>query len=201
MVGPYMKSGESIVLTTDRVLIDDIEYDLILTSQRLALVDSGHTNDQPQVVPFATILSVKGGTTPAREPCITLTVIDPAGLGDAKTLSLIFTQQPYQDRSAECDLWVKKLIEHIVSVRQEPGPPENSLRQKNPGACSPHSGGLSPRICPSPTARYPRATGHQRTYSPRCREPRGRIRAMAEKNRGQRKIQFPKKKSHLSLKR
>ena len=27
MVGPYMKSGESIVLTTDRVLIDDIEYE------------------------------------------------------------------------------------------------------------------------------------------------------------------------------
>ncbi len=122
MVGPYMKSGESIILTTDRVLIDDTEYDLILTSQRLALVDSGHTTDQPQVVPFATILSVKGETTPAREPLITLTVIDPAGLDDAKTLTLIFSQQPYQDRSAECDLWVKKLIEHIVSVRQEPGP-------------------------------------------------------------------------------
>src|SRR5271157_455745 len=121
MAGPYMKSGESIILTTDRVLIDDTEYDLILTSQRLALVDSGHTIDQPQVVPFATILSVKGGTTPAREPFITLTVIDPAGLGDAKTIGLVFSQQPYQDRSAECDLWVKKLIEHIVSVRQEPG--------------------------------------------------------------------------------
>ena len=59
-----LKSGESIILTTDRVLIDDDEYDLILTSQRLALVDSDHTSDQPQVVPFATILSVKGGTTP-----------------------------------------------------------------------------------------------------------------------------------------
>ena len=137
MVGPYMKSGESIVLTTDRVLIDDIEYDLILTSQRLALVDSGHTNDQPQVVPFATILSVKGGTTPAREPCITLTVIDPAGLGDAKTLSLIFTQQPYQDRSAECDLWVKKLIEHIVSVRQEPGPAGKQPAAEKPRGMQP----------------------------------------------------------------
>ena len=60
MAGPYMKSGESIILTTDRVMIDDIEYDLILTSQRLALVDSGHTSEEPQVVPFATILSVKG---------------------------------------------------------------------------------------------------------------------------------------------
>lgn len=120
LAGPYLKSGESIILTTDRVLIDDIEYDLILTSQRLALVDSDHTSDQPQVVPFATILSVKGGTTPAREPFITITVIDPVGLEDSKTIDLVFSQLPYEDRAAECDLWVQKLIENIVSVRQEP---------------------------------------------------------------------------------
>ncbi|HNX16919.1 MAG TPA: hypothetical protein PKM50_01165 [Methanoregula sp.] len=120
MTGPYLKSGESIILTTDRVFIEDIEYDMILTSQRLALVDSGHTSDQPQVIPFATILSVKGGTTPAREPFITLTVIDPIGLEDNQTLDLVFSLQPYEDRSAERDLWVQKLIEHIVSVRQEP---------------------------------------------------------------------------------
>jgi hypothetical protein len=122
MAGPYLKSGESIILTTDRVLIDDVEYDLILTSHRLALVDSGHFNEQPQVVPFDTIISVKGGTTPAREPCITIAVVDPADIDNEKTLKLIFTQQPYQDRAAECDLWVKKLIEHIVSVRHEPAP-------------------------------------------------------------------------------
>ncbi len=120
MAGPYLKSGESIILTTDRVLIDDIEYDLILTSHRLALVDSNHHIDQPQVVPFDTIISVKGETTPAREPCITIAVVDPDNIENEKTLKLIFTQQPYQDRSAECDLWVKKMIEHIVSVRQEP---------------------------------------------------------------------------------
>lgn len=122
MAGPYLKSGESIILTTDRVLLDDIEYDVILTSQRLALVDSGHTGDQPQVIPFATILSVKGGTTPAREPFITLAIIDPIGLEDSRSIDLIFSQQPYEDRAGECDNWVKKLIEHIVSVRQEPVP-------------------------------------------------------------------------------
>jgi hypothetical protein len=120
MAGPYLKSGESIILTTDRVLIDDIEYDLILTSQRLALVDSDHTSDQPQVVPFATILSVKGSTTPAREPFITLTIVDPVGLEDSNTIDLVFSQHPYEDRAAECDHWVQKLIENIVSVRQEP---------------------------------------------------------------------------------
>jgi hypothetical protein len=122
MAGPYLKSGESIILTTDRVLIDDVEYDLILTSHRLTLVDSNHHIDQPQVVPFDTIISVKGETTPAREPSIAIAVVDPENIDNEKTLKLIFTQQHYQDRSAECDLWVKKLIEHIVSGRNEPAP-------------------------------------------------------------------------------
>jgi hypothetical protein len=133
MAGPYLKSGESIVLTTDRVRIDDAEYDLILTSQRLALVDSDHTSDQPRVVPFATIISVNGGTTPAREPVITLTVIDPFSPDEAKTLDMVFSQQPYQDRSAECDLWVKKLIEYIVSVRQEPAAEKQVAAEKTNG--------------------------------------------------------------------
>lgn len=139
MAGPYLKSGESIILTTDRVLIEDVEYDLILTSQRLALVDSGHASDQPRVIPFATILSVKGGTTPAREPVITLTVIDPIGLEDSKTLDLVFSQQPYEDRSPECDTWVKKLIEHIVSAKEEPAPAE---RQQEPA----RSPGMNPTV-------------------------------------------------------
>jgi AAA ATPase containing von Willebrand factor type A (vWA) domain len=122
MPGPYLKSGETIVLTTDRVLIGDKEYDLILTSHRLALVDSDHARDHPQVLPFATILSVKGGTTPAHEPRITLVLVDPVGIEDSTTLELIFSQQPYEDRSAECETWVRKLIEHIVSDRHESAP-------------------------------------------------------------------------------
>jgi len=119
MAGPYLKSGETIVLTTDRVLIGEKEYDLILTSHRLALVDSDHARDQPQVIPFATILSVKGGKTPAHEPLITLVLIDPVGVEDSTTLEMIFSQQPYEDRNRECELWVRKLIEHIVSDRHE----------------------------------------------------------------------------------
>jgi len=122
MPGPYLKSGETIVLTTDRVLIGDKEYDLILTSHRLALVDSDHARDHPQVLPFATILSVKGGKTPAHEPHITLVLVDPVGIEDSTSLELIFSQQPYEDRSVECETWVRKLIEHIVSDRHEDEP-------------------------------------------------------------------------------
>jgi len=120
MGNPYLNSGESIIQTTDRVMVDEIEYDVILTSQRLALVDNAHAGRQPQVIPFSTILSVKGGKTPAREPVIALAIIDPLGIEESRTLSLVFSQQPYEDRSPECEIWVKKLIENIVSVRQEP---------------------------------------------------------------------------------
>ena len=137
MAGPYLKSGESIILTTDRVRIDDKVYDVILTSHRVALVDSDHARDQPQVIPFATILSVKGGKTPAHEPFITLVLIDPVGIEDSTTLELVFSQQPYEDRSAECELWVRKLIEHIVSDRHEAAPVLSSQQPAKPQEIAP----------------------------------------------------------------
>ncbi|WP_292368959.1 hypothetical protein [Methanoregula sp. UBA64] len=137
MPGPYLKSGETIVLTTDRVLIGDKEYDLILTSHRLALVDSDHARDHPQVLPFATILSVKGGKTPAHEPRITLVLVDPVGIEDSTTLELVFSQQPYEDRSAECETWVRKLIEHIVSDRHESAPAAAEQQPVKPQVISP----------------------------------------------------------------
>ena len=137
MAGPYLKSGESIILTTDRVLVGETEYDLILTSQRLALVDSDHTSDEPQVIPFSTVFSVKGSTTPAREPVITLAISDPSGSEETKNLDLVFSQQPYEDRAAECDLWVKKLIEYIVSYRQEPVTPGKKTEDKRKTGINP----------------------------------------------------------------
>ena len=171
MAGPYLKSGESIILTTDRVLIDDIEYDMILTSQRLALVDSDHTSDQPQVVPFATILSVKGGTTPAREPFITLKVIDPVGLEDSKTIDLIFSEQPYEgpgrrmrSLGTETDREYRVGPPGTCGVRKTTGP------VKTPGHAS-----HDPPLCCSRCATAPfagstrRAVGHPESCSLRCR--------------------------------
>jgi len=119
MGSPYLNSGETIILTTDRVIADEVQYDVILTSQRLALVDSSHTRDQPQVIPFATILSVKGGMTPALEPGITLVLTDASGGAGLQEITLVFSQQPYEDRAPERDRWVKTLIDYIVRVRQE----------------------------------------------------------------------------------
>lgn len=137
MGNPYLNSGESIILTTDRVLVDDIGYDVILTSQRIALVDNLHTDRQPLVIPFASILSVKGQKTPANEPVISITVVDPLGIEDSQTLSLIFSQEPYEDRSPECDMWVKKLIEYVVSARQEPVASTKSEGAQKPAGLQP----------------------------------------------------------------
>ncbi|MFA5332272.1 MAG: hypothetical protein WC342_07825 [Methanoregula sp.] len=137
MGNPYLNSGESIILTTDRVMVDDIEYDVILTSQRIALVDSAHANIQAQVIPFASVLSVKGQKTPAHEPVIVFTLVDPLGLRDSRTLSLVFSQEPYEDRGSECDIWVKKLIEYVVSARQEPVVPVKPAVPQKPEGLQP----------------------------------------------------------------
>jgi hypothetical protein len=61
---PYLKSGESIILTTDRVRVNSVQYDVLLTTRHLVLVDTGQSRFQPSMYPLRSILSVKGGKTP-----------------------------------------------------------------------------------------------------------------------------------------
>ena len=72
MDGPYLERGESILLTTDRVNVNSIQYDLLLTTRNLILVDISYTQIQPQKIPLLTILSVKGGKTATGDLVITL---------------------------------------------------------------------------------------------------------------------------------
>ncbi len=62
--GPYLESGESIILTTDRIRVNSVQYDMLLTTRNLILVDVGHTRFQPLMYPLLSILSVKGGKPP-----------------------------------------------------------------------------------------------------------------------------------------
>jgi hypothetical protein len=148
---PYLNSGETIILTTDRVIAGDGLYDVILTSQRLALVDSGHTREQPQVIPFTTILSVKGGMTPAREPGIMLLLADTGNGAGLKDITLVFSQQPYEDRAPERDRWMKTLIEHIVRFRQGSSPYKERPAAETGGIQPLARRGIAPEI-PQPHA-------------------------------------------------
>ena len=119
MSSPYLKSGEFIILTTDRVCINSVLYEVLLTTRHLILVDIRYAHFQPQTIPLSTILSVKGGKIATGELVITLSFSDTSSTGDSEPMVLIFSQQPGEQRKRERDEWLKKLMGLIVSVRQE----------------------------------------------------------------------------------
>jgi hypothetical protein len=119
MSSPYLKSGESIILTTDRVSINSLLYEVLLTTRHLILVDIRYDQFLPQKIPLSTILSVKGGKVATGEPVITLIFSDDDSMPDSEPMVLIFTQQPGEQRKRERDEWLKNLMGYIVSVRQE----------------------------------------------------------------------------------
>ena len=119
MSGPYLKRGESIILTTDRVSINSLLYEVLLTTRHLILVDIRYDQFLPQKIPLSTILSVKGGKIATGEPVITLIFSDNDSMSGSGPMVLIFTQQPGEQRKRERDEWLKNLMARIVSVRQE----------------------------------------------------------------------------------
>jgi hypothetical protein len=72
MGSPYLNSGEAIVLTTDRVNADALLYDLMLTTERIVLIDNRYARFEPRIIPLSAIMSVQGGKTPGHDPVITL---------------------------------------------------------------------------------------------------------------------------------
>jgi hypothetical protein len=119
MSSPYLKSGEFIILTTDRVCIKSVQYEVLLTTRHLILVDIRYAQFQPQAIPLSTILSVKGGKIATGEMVIILSFSDTSSTGDSGPMVLIFSQLPGEQRKRERDEWLKKLMGLIVSVRQE----------------------------------------------------------------------------------
>ncbi|HET6580459.1 MAG TPA: hypothetical protein VFG36_01125, partial [Methanoregula sp.] len=118
MDSPYFERGESIILTTDRVSINSAQYDVLLTTQYLILVDVRYARFQPQKIPLLAILSVKGGKTSTGDLVITLYFSDTSLTGSGQ-MNLIFSQYPGEQRDRERDEWLKNLMERIVAVRQE----------------------------------------------------------------------------------
>ncbi|MFA5415773.1 MAG: hypothetical protein WC295_09770 [Methanoregula sp.] len=114
----YLDSGESIIQTTDRISVNAVASELLLTNRRLILVDSTHRGVDPLMIPFATIVSLQGGWNLIGEPVITLTLTDPEE-GRTEVLDLVFYQQSGEHRKAECDAWAQYLMDHIVLARQD----------------------------------------------------------------------------------
>jgi hypothetical protein len=119
MDSPYLESGESIILTTDRVSIDSQQYDLLLTTKYLILIDIRYARFLPQKISLQTVLSVKAGKIATGDPVITLYFSDTSRTGGSDQMNLIFSRQPGEQRDRERDEWLKKLMEFVVAGRQE----------------------------------------------------------------------------------
>jgi len=116
---PYLKSGESLIQTTDRISVNSVSSDLLLTTRRLVLVDSTHPQSEPIQIPFTAIMSLRGGWNTDGDPIITLTLTDAGDPDSTYPLDLVFSQQAGEHRKEECDGWVEYLMDQIVLARQE----------------------------------------------------------------------------------
>ncbi len=113
MGSPYLNSGETIVLTTNRVVVDAIAYDVMLTTARIIFIDNKNPRFEPGESPLSAILSVQGGKTPANDPVITILFRPEEGGGDVRQpQNLVFSQNPGENRKPERDEWVRTIIQH-----------------------------------------------------------------------------------------
>ena len=118
MGSPYLNSGEAIILTTNRVSADAVMYDVMLTSERIFLIDNLNARFEPRIIPLTTILSVQGGKTTAHDPVITL-LFRSGEVGDARQpLHLVFSQNPSENRKPERDDWMRSLIQLSISQHE-----------------------------------------------------------------------------------
>lgn len=119
MGSPYLNSGETIVLTSNRVSLDAVPYDVMLTSERIFLIDNRNARFEPRIIPLSIILSVQGGKTPVLDPVITILFRSGEG-GDARQpLNLVFSQDPGENRKNERDTWVRSLIQLSIARQQK----------------------------------------------------------------------------------
>lgn len=119
MGSPYLKSGEDIILTTHRVSVDALVYDVMLTTERIFLIDMQSSRFEPQIIQLDSLLSVRGGTTPAREPAIMLLFRQQGDEEDQQPVNLVFIQEKNENRFPERDDWVRHLI-RLSIPRNEP---------------------------------------------------------------------------------
>jgi hypothetical protein len=121
---PYFNRDESIVLTAHEVKFESILSDVMLTNQRLILIDSGYAQFSPQTISLSTIETVIGGEDAYGNPIITLSLAATTPGGATQPKELVFSQKTRGERKQECDDWVKRLKEQITLVRQKESIPK-----------------------------------------------------------------------------
>jgi hypothetical protein len=117
MGSPYLSSNESIILSTNNVIVNTVPAEAILTNERLMLIDTRHAELRPQDIPFHAIETVTIGENSASDPVLSLSLV--TGPGVTLSMGIVFPQQPRVRRVAERDEWANRLKElSIVTMRE-----------------------------------------------------------------------------------
>jgi hypothetical protein len=116
MGSPYLSSKESIILSTNNIIVNTVPAEAILTNERLMLIDARHAELRPQDIPFRAIETVTIGENADMDPMLSLSLIK--GHGVTQPMGIVFPQSPKMMRVAERDEWAARLKElSIISAR------------------------------------------------------------------------------------
>jgi hypothetical protein len=117
MGSPYLSSNESIILSTNNVIVNTVPAEAILTNERLMLVDARHAELRPQDIPFHAIETVTIGENSDQDPMLSLSLV--TGPDVTQAMGIVFPQPPKMRRVAERDEWATRLKElSIISARE-----------------------------------------------------------------------------------
>ena len=117
MGSPYLSSSESIILSTNNIIVSTVPAEAILTNERLMLIDERHAELRPQDILFSAIETVTISENSSQDPVLTLSLV--TGPGVTQALAIVFPQQSKLRRVAERDEWAARLKGlSIISLRE-----------------------------------------------------------------------------------
>ncbi len=119
MGSPYLKSTESIILSTNKVLVNGIPAEAILTNERLMLLDSRRSELSTQDIAFGAVETVTIDETTSGDPVLSLSLITAPGV--TIPLEMVFPPVPKVQRVPERDEWAARLKELSVHAVRESG--------------------------------------------------------------------------------
>jgi hypothetical protein len=132
----YLSSNESIILSTNNVVVNSVQAEAVLTNERLMLFDARHAELRPQDIPFHAIETVTIGEDSNQDPMLFLSLVTAPGVTQA--LGIAFPQPPKTKRAAERNEWANRLKElSTVSIREGGTTPMKILPPWVPGELPP----------------------------------------------------------------
>ena len=154
MGSPYLSSNESIILSTNNIIVNTVPAEAILTNERLMLIDARHAELQPQDIPFSAIETVTIGENSDQDPMLSLSLV--TGPDVTQAMGIIFPQSPKMRRVAERDEWATRLKElSIISMREGGTQPMEILPPWVPGPLPDEAGtGAAPASRPEAESKF-----------------------------------------------